>query len=399
MRLSSIRVLLTISLAPLFLGMGCTHTQKGETKDAELTFSVASAPEWTALFQRTSGWFGGDGIFAIPMSGVEHSGSTEDADQVILFSDTMVGEIEDSVLQKGYHMVNNSIAKISGKAPLETNIEFLIAQDSTGTDQAVFIPSLPPIEPNEYYWLGDGFVDPVNHNTYVFAYRVVDRPQYEYLGFDILGAAMITIPAGSEFPFTNQQQTALPYFFQGENRQFGAFGAAIMPNTESAGAPNPDGYIYLYGVRDPRKQLIVARVKPGEIETLDSWRFWDGEAWNTDYAQTAELTDSISNEMSVTPLENGKYLAVFQVNTVGTHIGIRIGESPVGPWGPVQEIWDCSEAKEEAEFTVYNAKAHPSLSQPGELLISYNVNSMDFWNQIEEYPQLYRPRFVRLKWE
>jgi hypothetical protein len=78
---------------------------------------------------------------------------------------------------------------------------------------------------------------------------------------------------------------------------------------------------------------------------------------------------------------------------------MRVGESPVGPWGPVVNIWDCSEALEEPEFTVYNAKAHPSVSQPGELLISYNVNSLDFWNQIEDHPQLYRPRFFRLIWE
>jgi len=34
-------------------------------------YSVEAAPEWTNLFNRTSGWFGADGIFSIPLSGVD----------------------------------------------------------------------------------------------------------------------------------------------------------------------------------------------------------------------------------------------------------------------------------------------------------------------------------------
>lgn len=57
----------------------------------EREFTVAHAPEWSNLFLRKSGWLGGDGIFAIPLSGVD----SEEVDSVLfLFSDTMVGEIE-----------------------------------------------------------------------------------------------------------------------------------------------------------------------------------------------------------------------------------------------------------------------------------------------------------------
>jgi hypothetical protein len=33
-----------------------------------LKYTVAEAPEWTALLNRSSGWFGGDGIFTIPLN-------------------------------------------------------------------------------------------------------------------------------------------------------------------------------------------------------------------------------------------------------------------------------------------------------------------------------------------
>ncbi len=53
-------------------------------------------------------------------------------------------------------------------------------------------------------------------------------------------------------------------------------------------------------------------------------------------------------------------------------------------------------ALDEPEFFAYNAKGHPAISQPGELIVSYNVNSFAFWEQIESYPNLYRPRFFKI---
>ena len=211
------------------------------------TFRTAPAPEWSALFRRSTGWFGGDGIFAIPLSGIDDPGAADEEAQIILFSDTMIGEIEDSVLQEGFPIVNKSVGIIRGKTPKEEQIDFFLAQDSSGKDKALFTPDLPGMEAGEYYWLGDGFRDPVNGTTYVFAYRVVDRPEYEFLKFEVVGGALIAIPPGSPFPYADQRQIALPFFFRGEGQQFGAFGAGILPNLESAGAPYPDGYIYVYG--------------------------------------------------------------------------------------------------------------------------------------------------------
>ena len=35
--------------------------------DFTISYTVKSAPEWTQLFYRKDGWFGGDGIFSIPL--------------------------------------------------------------------------------------------------------------------------------------------------------------------------------------------------------------------------------------------------------------------------------------------------------------------------------------------
>ena len=96
-------------------------TSKKEDKDvpksnSESSFTVERAPKWTDLFKRSKGWFGGDGIFAIPFSG---SDTHADDSVLFLFSDTMVGEIVDGILQPGFKMVNNSIMILKGEEPVD----------------------------------------------------------------------------------------------------------------------------------------------------------------------------------------------------------------------------------------------------------------------------------------
>jgi len=77
-------------------------------------------------------------------------------------------------------------------------------------------------------------------------------------------------------------------------------------------------------------------------------------------------------------------------------VGFRPGESPVGPFGFYRGIWHCPEADIDPDIFVYNAKAHPHLSTPGKLLISYNVNTFDFGDAFKD-ADIYRPRFVTLQ--
>lgn len=361
------------------------------------TYDVVAAPEWDALFKRDSGWFGGDGIFAIPLTGIEHRKAGQKDSTVFLFSDTMIGEIKEDSLFPGYHMVNNSIGVLYGADPVEEKISYHIHKSLEGQDQTLFVPKLAGVKDNQYYWLGDGFVDQYTGKMHIFAYLIENHPEYEVFGFDVEGAALISFPKNDPFPFLNQEQRKLPFFFKHDIQRFGAFGAAVVVNTKEAGAPNPDEYIYIYGVNDPDKQLMVSRVPSEEFEDLSRWTFWDGRKWSSDYKQSAAITSHVSNELSITFLADGNVLLVSQVGTLGdSDVGIRVGESLTGPFGPIVKIWTCDEAIEEPEFFAYNAKAHPSLSGPGELLISYNVNSLAFWDQIESYPHLYRPRFIKM---
>ncbi|MBS0030950.1 DUF4185 domain-containing protein [Chitinophaga sp. 22321] len=375
----------------LLLLCGLTHQRDSLPDLQHLDYKVTAATEWNDLFTRSSGWFGGDGIFSIPVN-KQHNDST-----LILFSDTMAGEIQDGKLQPGFSMIHNSVAILKGKEPLEKNIQFYWNTDSKGNPATLFEPHTPAAAKGDYYWLGDGFVNTaLKNNTYIFAYRIRNISQQDF-GFAEVGNVLIVLPANSRPPFKAQRQLDTPLFLPADSSDaYSSFGAGIFLNTKAAGAPHPDGYVYVYGVRGMQKKVLVARVLPAEVEHFGRWRFWDGHQWNADIRQAAPVTAQASNELSLTPLKDGRYALVFQVDGMGSAVGLRLGATPAGPFGPVIKIWECPEVKEDKHFFVYNAKAHPRLSKPGELLISYNVNSFDFFNVLPQHPNLYRPRFIRL---
>lgn len=366
-----------------------------------LKFRVEPAPAWTALFKRSSGWFGGDGIFAVTRDGKEVEGAGGKSQTLIWFSDTLLGEIKEDSLQPGWVMINNSIAALDDGEPDENKIRFYWNKDDNGKPKSLVVPETPATKPGDYYWLGDGFVNQQKgNNLYMFGYRIRTTAPNAAFGFEEVGNTMLIIPQGEQLPFTNVRQLDVPFFLGQKVDSVGSFGAGVLVNTAEAGAPKPDGFVYIYGVRGPKKSVMVARVQPQDIEVFDRWTFWDGKDWTKDATKIKTVTDRTSNELSVTPLADGRYAMIFQVDGLGRYVGLRLGATPYGPFGDVINLFDVNPTLEQdKDIFPYNAKAHPVLSKPGELLISYNVNSFDFFNDIKVYPNLYRPRFITLKYE
>jgi len=366
----------------------------------ELKFTVKEAHDWTNLFKRTSGWFGGDGIFTIPLSGVDSSGANSDGTTMVSFSDSLIGEIIDGKLDTPLVMTNNSIALIGGVEPLESQLSFHWALDELDSPKSLFMPNTPKTNSGEYYWLGDGFVNREKDNDiYIFGYRIATTDA-ETFNFKEVGNTLIILPSGSRPPFKQQRQLDTPFYIEGNPESTGSFGAGILVNTQDAGAFSPDGFVYIYGVKGIKKEVMVARIKPKDIEQFHLWKFWDGNAWQSDRLKAASIADRASNELSVTPLKDGRYAMVFQTDAIGSTVGLRLSLSPEGPFGPIIPIWDATpDLKNGKHLFSYNAKAHTNLSKPGELLISYNINSFDFFADVETQPDFYRPRFIRLKIE
>jgi hypothetical protein len=365
------------------------------TDITHLNFTVEEAPDWTNLLKRTSGWFGGDGIFTIPLNGVEEKSPGADAKTMFIFSDSMIGQIDKGVLQPGYKMVHNTIGILKGNKPDSSAMKFYWNRDSTA--QSIFVPHTPNTVAGDYFWLGDGFVNQEKKAIYVFGYRIHNVSAGAF-GFKEVGNVLIKMPVKGQPPFDALKQMDSPLYLD-DKGSIGSFGAGIYVNTKEAGAPKPDGYVYVYGVRGLNKGLMVARVLPKNFEDFSQWRFWDGSAWNADIHKVADLTDNVSNELSLSAWPDGRYALVFQVGGMSTTIGLRIGLSPAGPFGPIIKVYDCKGALTGKNYLVYNAKGHPSISQPGELLITYNINALEFDKELQNSPNLYRPRFIRIKFQ
>jgi hypothetical protein len=152
-------------------------------------------------------------------------------------------------------------------------------------------------------------------------------------------------------------------------------------------------------VRGNKKELLVARVLAGSFEKFSEWKFWDGAAWSNDINSAAALTEGVSNEMSVNLLEDGRVMATYQLKSNSPDVVIQVGKTPEGPFQPLKKVWLTPEIYDGIDIYTYNAKAHPHLSKPGELLISYNVNSFNFLADIVKHPYHLRPRFFTLKYK
>lgn len=392
------RTLFQIIFVIGLINPGCKPVQNEKQTlhaDTLVSYTVTTAPEWTDMFYRKKGWFGADGIFEMTLSGKETIGAGKKDSVLMYFSDTMTGTVIGDSSVQDFKMINNSFAWITGLKPSDETVNIFYKQGSSGEPLSYFNPETKASKPGEYYWFGDGFVNQEDNNSInIFGYRTFDKSPASW-DFEIRGVTLITVPAGA--PFTNQSQIDLPLFIDNATVGRGTFGAGIYVNTTGAGAQQPDGYLYVYGVLDPDKKLVVARVKPREIKDATSWRFWNGVDWDENIEHVKPVTDRVSNELSLTPLKDGRYLLVFQADGIGDHTAIRIGKTPVGPFGPLQKIRRVPEISDPPGIIPYNAKAHPVLSEGNRLLISYNTISGDYFKDILKYPHMYRPRFFWLE--
>ena len=394
-----------VKLILLGLVISCT-SREAQTSEEPVTeekdpfhfeYTTEAAPEWTELFYRKSGWFAADGIFSIPLSGVDKPGNEGNNTTLLIFSDTYIGEVENNKPLPGNKMVNNTIAYFEGIEPDPENITFHYKKGPEGEPQTFFVPDNANSKPGQYYWLGDGFINKeMDGQLHLFAYHVA-KTGPNVFDFEVSKVSLLSIPDPSSPPFDGYEQLTTPFHIEHDSLGTGDLGAGVLVNTKWAGAPAPDGYVYVYGVLGDRKSLVAARAKPAEYEDFDKWTYWNGEGWSSEVNEMAEISTDLSNELSVTPLKDGRFLLVYQIMGISDKVGLRVATSPVGPFGPVNEIWTTPEYNEPPGILPYNAKAHPNLSKPGELLISYNTITYNFWEDIQQNAHIYRPRFIKLK--
>lgn len=358
------------------------------------SYRVEAADEWTSLFTRQSGWTGGDGTYSIPLDGDERYSMDASRQTLFHFSDTFIGEVNDAgVRQGGTYLINNSQAHLTGSQPIEENISFNWGATSTET---WIVPETPWSEDGNWFWQMDGIS--LSDSIHIFELRMRSDSQ---VGFAIEGVVLASGIIDSAYQISNlhQKDMAVEYTNPGNNSQI-AFGQAVMPQTVRSGCPDPDGFIYIYGPRSYSggKALVAARVGEDSLSYDQAWQFWDGESWSPDIEDCADITTGISQEHSVSQAANGEYILTYMLGGLSGPVCISRSPTPVGPFSHPEVVWTPQETNISSNVFTYNAKAHPHLSAPGELLMSYEVNTFSFSEHFSN-ADVYHPRFVRLRYD
>lgn len=352
------RVASAVALA-LLLGAAaaCSQGEKPECRAvADPIGRARPAPELDPGFSaRTQGWVGGDSTYSVPLG---------DGRVAWLFSDTLV-RMPGGNPTRVPTLVRNSMVVDEGRALMTLRL------GGTSTRPASLIAN-----PNgtDWYWLQDGTMS--SGELQVFLSRTTRSGS----SFRWVSNAVATMD-----PRTQQVRSITP--------------APATPGVAwGAGITETPTASYVLGVEDAGskgKYLYLAMVEGNDVAASQSWRFWNGTRWVKDPGSASRVLSDVSNELSMTAYRDGYLLITTHGGGVfSDRIDAYTACRPMGPWTGPQEIYRTPESTTKDHIT-YNAHAHPDLSPRGQLLITYNVNTLDqdeFWHR----SAIYRPVFLSL---
>ncbi len=343
-----------------------------------LRFSEAEPlPKMNALFEQADGWIGADGAYSVALG---------DKRRLWLFSDTWVGRIRDGK-RRDATIVNNSVGVQEGPRA-DSPVKFVVRKKPDGKAAALFEPA----DGHGWFWLQAGVH--ANKKLYLFLSQIEKTDKTGVFAFRQVGQSLGVIANPDDDPASwRLEQQKLPCtIFQAD--RILTFGAAAV---------QADDYLYLYGTDEDIKSsgreryLVVARAAVDHIKDLSSWRFYDGKGWSADFRTAQRLVSGMASEGSVSYLPDLKqYVLVYTEGGLSDRILARTAPQPTGPWSAATVIYRCPEAGWDRKIFCYAAKAHPTLANGNELIVSYVANSFDFWQAASD-ARIYRPRFIRVR--
>ncbi|MCL2346756.1 MAG: hypothetical protein FWC50_00700 [Planctomycetaceae bacterium] len=365
----------------------------------EQIFLCERAEDWNALFDRSEGWLAGDGIFTFGFDGDSRQGSADEHSKtVFLFSDSFFGHANpDGTFKPGLVMVNHCLALLTGTRPDQAKMKFFTNTDSENRPANLF---------DRRFWLGDGII--IDGTLYTTG--TVVNPKT----WSMEGPWLIRVPVRDGQLVFSEFKTERVELFHKDGPFEVLFGIGICDDGDD---------IYVYGFRDKKgvpmypRQLVVAKAPRHSFGDISTWRFWTGDEWSENIADSnhdkAALAGGMSNELSITKMiggrYDGKYVLVYTELCISNKLNFAVADSPFGKFSAPVTFYRCPEPKEyekevkdvhgpQAFVVTYNAKAHPRLSQPGELLVSYNLNIFGMKEGLL-FPNKKHgsPRFVKLK--
>jgi len=307
-------------------------------------------------------WTGGDGTTSVALP---------DGRVAWLFSDTFLGTVNaDHTRAASTPMVNNTIVVQSGTALGAT-----LTGGTASDPQAVVIPTDGS---GEFYWNGDGIVEGGVLKVIYNRYRKTGTGS---LDFTRTGTALAT------FALPALTLTSVTGLSVGSDI---TWGAALVPN---------GSYTYIYGMSTAPGRMNFAHIARAAAGSLGGpWEYWTGSAWTSSPDSPARLLSGVGTNYSVQQVGTQYVLVTQDSNLIfDPQMVAYTATSPTGPWTGPTVLYTAPEPAPGSATIVYDAQLHPSLAATGKLLMSYNVNSLTYADNLAD-ARLYRPRFVEITW-
>ncbi|MEV4443599.1 DUF5005 domain-containing protein, partial [Streptomyces sp. NPDC049577] len=167
------------------------------------------------------------------------------------------------------------------------------------------------------------------------------------------------------------------------------------------------GRTYIYGTeRAPSggQYLHLARVDGPDLRR--PWSYRTAGGWSARERASARLAADggpllTSDELSV--VRHGSWYALLTQRAdrpFSAELRLAWARTPYGPFTRARTVYTAPEAGargdyRDADVFAYNPHEHPELARRGEMVISYNVNSLDP-GDVLRHASIYRPRFLRV---
>jgi hypothetical protein len=332
----------------------------------EVRSDPAMQSQWERYGDTGGGWTGADSTYSVPLP---------DGRDVWLFSDTFLGPVgADHTRPLTAPFIHNSMV-------VESHHRLTTVTGGTVTHPESLVgptPSGPPTDPStqnsSWYWSGDGTVEGNRLRVFYLRFVATGSGSFDFR-WDSTAIATFSLPDLKLLSLT-------PTYGGGGV----TWGSALLED---------GGWTYVYGIEDlgAGKYMHLARARTGDL--LGAWQFWTGSGWSSDPASSTRLMDGVSNEYSVSKVDDEYVLVTMDTSVpLGREIVAYTSASPTGPFANRMHVYDTPETG--GNIFTYNAHAHPELSRGGNLVVSYNVNSFDVHDVYRDVRD-YRARFLDVR--
>jgi hypothetical protein len=163
-------------------------------------------------------------------------------------------------------------------------------------------------------------------------------------------------------------------------------------------------YLYIYGIASNASTgaffgTKVARVPQGDSLVVGDWQYWDGLEWvaGEGHAVAIPTRNTLTGVMAQPGRVGYEAVSIPSGLVADDSVDLSYACSPQGPWTAPVSVYAIPEVAHLRHEFAYIPTFHPEISDPGAVVISYNLDTTDGLTVLRHDMHRYQPRFLLLE--